>query len=163
MGWPVLSDLAEGINAVPLAAVWSETLHPLQFCGHRWIVSIQPTTIRFHSRSVRKAVSEPNPVWLSRASRAPRFAESLAGGLCQFACGCGVPITQQSNDFRSLGEPDAFPGVLGIPGDARRWSFWGSSALTRDRATALIHPDELLASLDDGHLRSEDCAASNKG
>ena len=43
-----------------------------------------------------------------------------------------------------------------IPGDARRWSCQGSNALLRDRATALIHPEDLLDCLGDGPLRSED-------
>ncbi len=34
-----------------------------------------------------------------------------------------------------------------VPGDARRWSCRGSNALLRDGATALIHPEDLLASI----------------
>ena len=46
--------------------------------------------------------------------------------------------------------------VWGIPGDARRWSCRRSNALLRDRATALIHPEDLLDYLGDGTLRLED-------
>ena len=43
-----------------------------------------------------------------------------------------------------------------VPGDARRWSCRGSNALLRDRATALIHPEDLLRCLGDGPLKSDD-------
>ncbi|WP_115160620.1 DNA-processing protein DprA [Synechococcus sp. UW86] len=43
-----------------------------------------------------------------------------------------------------------------VPGDARRWSCRGSNALLRDGATALIHPEDLLASIGEGPLRSEE-------
>ena len=43
-----------------------------------------------------------------------------------------------------------------IPVDARRWSCRDSNALLRDRAIALIQPEDLLASLGVGPLRSED-------
>ena len=43
-----------------------------------------------------------------------------------------------------------------VPGDARRWSCRGSNALLRDCSTALIHPEDLLASIGEGPLRSEE-------
>ena len=43
-----------------------------------------------------------------------------------------------------------------VLGDARRWSCRGSNALLRDGATALIHPEDLLASIGEGPLRSEE-------
>ena len=43
-----------------------------------------------------------------------------------------------------------------VPGDARCWSCRGSNALLRDDATALIHPEDLLASIGEGPLRAEE-------
>ena len=53
-GWPVLSGLAEGIDAAAIAAVWPETVHPSRCWGHPWTVSIQPTTDRCNSRLAGK-------------------------------------------------------------------------------------------------------------
>ena len=41
-----------------------------------------------------------------------------------------------------------------VPGDARRWSCRGSNALLRNGATALIQPEDLLATIGEGPWRS---------
>ena len=42
--------LRKGLMLQRIAAVWPETVHPSRCWGHRWIVSIQPTTDRCNSR-----------------------------------------------------------------------------------------------------------------
>ena len=49
-----------------------------------------------------------------------------------------------------------------VPGDARRWSCRGSNALLRDGATALIHAEDLLASIGEGPLRSEESCGKHQ-
>ena len=49
-----------------------------------------------------------------------------------------------------------------VPGDARRWSGRGINALLRDGATALIHAEDLLASIGDGPLRSEELCGKHQ-
>lgn len=49
-----------------------------------------------------------------------------------------------------------------VPGDARRWSCRGSNALLRDGATALIHAEDLLASIGEGPLRSEESCCKHQ-
>ena len=117
-------------------------------------MSIQPTTNLCNSSRQARAVGEPYPVRLPRASRALRGAESLVGCLCPSACGGGVSATQRSTDFGQLGERMQCP-VWVVPGDARRWSCRRQQCPASDGATALIHPEELFASWD-GPLKRED-------
>ena len=49
-----------------------------------------------------------------------------------------------------------------VPRDARHWSFRGSNALLRDGATALMHPEDLLASICQGPLRSEESCGKHQ-
>ena len=100
------------------------------------------------------AVDQSESVRLPCAPRALRGAEPLVGGLCPSArCG-GVSATQRSTDFGPLGEPDAVPSVGGS-GGCPPLVLSSSNALLRDGATALIHAEDLLASIGEGLLRSE--------
>ena len=49
-----------------------------------------------------------------------------------------------------------------VQGDARRWSCRGSIALLRDGATALIHPEDVLVSIGEGPLRSEESRSKHQ-
>jgi len=155
-GWPVLSGLAEGIDAaahrgcldrsgVPIAVLGTplERAYPAhhrtlqrQVGEHGLLLS----TIRSGSR-VHPGHFAARNRWLVT------FAKALVVVECPERSGALISARWASQMHCP---------IWVVPGDARRWSCRGSNALLRDQASALIHPDDLLHALGDGPLRSQD-------
>jgi DNA processing protein len=155
-GWPVLSGLAEGIDAAAHRGCLARNGAPIAVLGTP-LDRVYPA----HHQSLQQQVGRqgllvsPNrsgcrvhPGHFAARNRwLVAFAQALVVVECPQRSGALISARWASR----MQCP-----VWVVPGDARRWSCRGSNALLRDGATALIHPEELFASLGDGPLKPED-------
>ena len=144
-GWPVLSGLAEGIDVAPIAVLGTplDRVYPAHHRSLQQQVGRQGLLIS-PSRSgcrVRPGHFAARNRWLVA------FAQALVVVECPQRSGALISARWASR----MQCP-----VWVVPGDARRWSCRGSNALLRDGATALIHAEDLLASIGEGPLKSEE-------
>ena len=161
-GWPVLSGLAEGIDAAAHRGCLARNGAPIAVLGTP-LDRVYPA----HHRSLQRQVGE-NGLLLSTARSGCRvrpghfaarnrwlvtFAKALVVVECPQRSGALISARWASQ----LHCP-----VWVVPGDARRWSCRGSNALLREHAKALIHPEDLLKGLGDGPLRSEDSCRKHR-
>ena len=155
-GWPVLSGLAEGIDAETYRGCLSRKGVPIAVLGTP-LDRVYPA----HHRSLQQQVGRqgllvsPNRsgcrVHPGQFAARNRWLVAFAQALVVVEC------PQRSGALISARWASRMQcPVWVVPGDARRWSCRGSNALLRDGATALIHPEELFASLGDGPLKPED-------
>jgi DNA processing protein len=155
-GWPVLSGLAEGIDAAAHRGCLARNGAPIAVLGTP-LDRVYPA----HHQSLQQQVGRqgllvsPNRsgcrVHPGHFAARNRWLVAFAQALVVVEC------PQRSGALISARWPSRMQcPVWVVPGDARRWSCRGSNALLLDGATALIHPEELFASLGDGPLKPED-------
>ena len=155
-GWPVLSGLAEGIDAAAHRGCLARNGAPIAVLGTP-LDRVYPT----HHRSLQQQVGEQGLLLSTTRSGCrvhPGHFAARNRWLVTFAKALVVvECPQRSGALISAGWASQMDCPLWVvPGDARRWSCRGSNALLRDRATALIHPEDLLRCLGDGPLKSDD-------
>ena len=155
-GWPVLSGLAEGIDAAAHRGCLASNGAPIAVLGTP-LDRVYPT----HHRSLQQQVGEQGLLLSTTRSGCrvhPGHFAARNRWLVIFAKALVVvECPQRSGALISAGWASQMDCPLWVvPGDARRWSCRGSNALLRDRATALIHPEDLLRCLGDGPLKSDD-------
>ncbi|MBL6741809.1 MAG: DNA-protecting protein DprA [Synechococcus sp. BS301-5m-G53] len=155
-GWPVLSGLAEGVDAAAHRGCLAKNGAPIAVLGTP-LDRVFPA----HHRSLQQQVGEQGLLvsttrsgcrvhpghFAARNRWLVAFAKALVVVECPERSGALISA-RWANQMHCP--------VWVVPGDARRWSCRGSNALLRDRATALIAPEDLLRCLGDGPLRSED-------
>ena len=161
-GWPVLSGLAEGIDAAAHRGCLARNGAPIAVLGTP-LDRVYPA----HHRSLQRQVAEQG-LLLSTSRSGCRvqpghfaarnrwlvtFAKALVVVECPQRSGALISARWASQ----LQCP-----VWVVPGDARRWSCRGSNALLRAQATALVHPNDLLHGLGEGPLRSEDSRGKHR-
>ena len=161
-GWPVLSGLAEGIDAAAHRGCLAGNGAPIAVLGTP-LDRVYPA----HHRSLQRQVAEHGLLlstnrsgcrvqpghFAARNRWLVTFAQALVVVECPQRSGALISARWASQ----LNCP-----VWVVPGDARRWSCRGSNALLRDQATALVHPKDLLHGLGKGPLRSEDACGKDR-
>ena len=155
-GWPVLSGLAEGIDAAAHRGCLARSGVPIAVLG-----TPLERAYPVHHRMLQRQVAE-HGLLLSTTRSGSRvhpghfaarnrwlvtFAKALVVVECPQRSGALISARWASQMHRP---------IWVVPGDARRWSCRGSNALLRGQASALIHPEDLLHGLGDGPLRSQD-------
>ena len=155
-GWPVLSGLAEGIDAAAHRGCLARNGAPIAVLGTP-LDRVYPA----HHRALQEQVgargllvsttrtgSRVHPGHFAARNRwLVAFAKALVVVECPQRSGALISARWASQMNCPLWV---------VPGDARRWSCRGSNALLRDHATALIHPEDLLRCLGDGPMRSQE-------
>ena len=161
-GWPVISGLAEGIDAAAHRGCLIRNGAPIAVLGTP-LDRVFPA----HHRSLQQQVGEQG--LLVSATRSgcrvhPGHFAARNRWLVTFAKALVVvECPQRSGALISARWASQMQCPLWVvPGDARRWSCRGSNALLRERATALIHPEDLLRCLGDGPLKSDDARRNHR-
>ena len=154
-GWPVLSGLAEGIDAAAHRGCLAQFGAPIAVLG-----TPLDRAYPAHHRSLQQQVGEHGLLLSTTRSGSrvhPGHFAARNRWLVTFAKALVVvECPQRSGSLISARWASQMHcPVWVVPGDARRWSCRGSNALLRDQASALIHPEDLLARLGDGPLRSK--------
>ena len=161
-GWPVLSGLAEGVDAAAHRGCLARSGAPIAVLGtpldraypaHHRLLQQQ---VGEHGllMSTSRSGSRVHPGHFAARNRwLVTFAKALVVVECPQRSGALISARWASQ----LNCP-----VWVVPGDARRWSCRGSNALLRDQATALVHPKDLLHGLGKGPLRSEDACGKDR-
>jgi len=161
-GWPVLSGLAEGIDAAVHRGCLARNGAPIAVLGTP-LDRVYPA----HHRSLQRQVgghglllsttrsgSSVHPGHFAARNRwLVTFAKALVVVECPQRSGALISARWASRMHCP---------VWVVPGDARRWSCRGSNALLRDQASALVHPEDLLHDLGDGPLRSQDSCGKHR-
>ncbi len=155
-GWPILSGLAEGIDAAAHRGCLARNDAPIAVLGTP-LDRVYPA----HHRSLQQQVGRQGllvsptrsgcRVHPGHFAARNRWLVDSAKALVVVECPQRSGALISARWARRMHCP-----VWVIPGDARRWSCRGSNGLLRDRATVLIHPKDLLDCLGNGPLRSED-------
>ena len=155
-GWPVLSGLAEGIDAAVHRSCLARNGAPIAVLGTP-LDRVYPA----HQRSLQEQVGHQGLLvsmtrsgcrvypghFAARNRWLVTFAKALVVVECPQRSGALISARWASQMHRP---------VWVVPGDARRWSCRGSNALLQARATALIHPEDLLRCLGPGPLTTRD-------
>jgi len=161
-GWPVVSGLAEGIdaaahrgclarNGAPIAVLGTplDRAYPAHHRSLQWQVGEQGLLL-----STTRSGCRVHPGHFAARNRwLVAFAKALVVVECPQRSGALISARWASQ----MQCP-----VWVVPGDARRWSCRGSNALLRDQASALIQPEDLLHGLGDGPLKSEDARGKHR-
>ena len=161
-GWPVLSGLAEGIDAAVHRGCLARNGAPIAVLGTP-LDRVYPA----HHRSLQQQVgghglllsttrsgSSVHPGHFAARNRwLVTFAKALVVVECPQRSGALISARWASRMHCP---------IWVVPGDARRWSCRGSNALLRDQASALIHPEDLLHDLGDGPLRSQESRCNHR-
>ncbi|AII47593.1 DNA-binding protein [Synechococcus sp. KORDI-52] len=161
-GWPVLSGLAEGIDAAAHHGCLISNGSPIAILGTP-LDRVYPA----HHRSLQQQVAEQgllvsttrsgSRVYPGHFATRNRWLVTFAKALVVVEC------PQRSGALISARWASRMHcPVWVVPGDARRWSCRGSNALLRDRATALIHSEDLVRCLGDGPLKPDDSHGMNQ-
>ena len=155
-GWPVLSGLAEGIDAAAHRGCLARNGAPIAVLGTP-LDRVYPA----HHRSLQQQVGRQglliSPSRSGCRVRPGRFVARNRWSVAFAQALVVVECPQRSGALISARWASRMQcPIWVVPGDARRWSCRGSNALLRDGATALIHPEDLLASICEGPLRSEE-------
>ena len=155
-GWPVISGLAEGIDAAVHHGCLAEKGSPIGILGTP-LDRIYPA----HHRSLQERVgvsglllSEHGPgsaVRRGHFAARNRLVAQFARALVVVECPerSGALISARFAMERSC-------PVWAVPGDARRWSCQGSNALLQDQAAPLLQPVDFARQLGPGPLTSGD-------
>ena len=154
MGWPVISGLAEGIDAAAHRGCLDGGGRPVAVLG----TSLERVYPRHHetfqAEVSRKGLllSELSPgTAMNRGSfvERNRLIVALAKALVVVECPERSGALISARFAAQLQCP-----VLVVPGDARRWSSQGSNALLRNQASPLLEASELAEHLGAGPLMS---------
>ena len=151
-GWPVISGLAEGIDAAVHEACLQADGAPVAVLG-TGLDRVYPR----HHDAVQKAVSQQGLLISERSSQEPvqrghfahrnRLIVALASALVVVEC----PERSGALISARLAEERSCP-VWVVPGDALRWSARGSNALLQNQAAPLLSADALVRHLGPGPL-----------
>ena len=155
-GWPVLSGLAEGVDAAAHRGCLARNGAPIAVLGTP-LDRVYPA----HHRPLQEQVAEQGllisatrpgaRVHPGHFAARNRWLVSFAKALVVVEC------PQRSGALISAGWASQMQcPVWAVPGDARRWSCRGSNKLLQERATPLINPQDLLRRLGDGPLKPDD-------
>ena len=155
-GWPVLSGLAEGVDAAAHRGCLARNGAPIAVLGTP-LDRVYPA----HHRPLQEQVAEQGllisatrpgaRVHPGHFAARNRWLVSFAKALVVVEC------PQRSGALISARWASQMQcPVWVVPGDARRWSCRGSNALLHERATPLIQPQDLLRRLGAGPLKSDD-------
>ena len=151
-GWPVISGLAEGIDAAVHEACLQADGAPVAVLG-TGLDRVYPR----HHDAFQKAVSQQGLLISERSSQEPvqrghfahrnRLIVALASALVVVEC----PERSGALISARLAEECSCP-VWVVPGDALRWSARGSNALLQNQAAPLLSADVLVRYLGPGPL-----------
>ena len=155
-GWPVISGLAEGIDAAVHGGCLQADGAPVAVLG-TGLDRVYPR----HHGALQKAVSQQgllisersfqDPVRRGHFARRNRLIVAFASALVVVEC----PERSGALISARLAEQHSCP-VWAVPGDALRWSARGSNALLQIRATPLLSADALVRHLGPGPLLPPD-------
>ncbi len=151
-GWPVISGLAEGIDAAVHEACLQAHGAPVAVLG-TGLDRVYPR----HHDAFQRAVSQQGLLISERSSQEPvqrghfahrnRLIVALASALVVVEC----PERSGALISARLAEERSCP-VWVVPGDALRWSARGSNALLQNQAAPLLSADALVRHLGPGPL-----------
>ena len=151
-GWPVISGLAEGIDAAVHEACLKAHGAPVAVLG-TGLDRVYPR----HHDAFQRAVSQQGLLISERSSQEPvqrghfahrnRLIVALASALVVVEC----PERSGALISARLAEERSCP-VWVVPGDALRWSARGSNALLQNQAAPLLSADALVRHLGPGPL-----------
>ena len=151
-GWPVISGLAEGIDAAVHEACLQADGAPVAVLG-TGLDRVYPR----HHDAFQRAVSQQGLLISERSSQEPvqrghfahrnRLIVALASALVVVEC----PERSGALISARLAEERSCP-VWVVPGDALRWSARGSNALLQNQAAPLLSADALVRHLGPGPL-----------
>ena len=151
-GWPVISGLAEGIDAAVHEACLQADGAPVAVLG-TGLDRVYPR----HHDAFQKAVSQQgllisersfqDPVQRGHFAHRNRLIVALASALVVVEC----PERSGALISARLAEERSCP-VWVVPGDALRWSARGSNALLQNQAAPLLSADALVRHLGPGPL-----------
>ena len=151
-GWPVISGLAEGIDAAVHEACLQADGAPVAVLG-TGLDRVYPR----HHDAFQKAVSQQGLLISERSSQdlvqrghfahRNRLIVALASALVVVEC----PERSGALISARLAEERSCP-VWVVPGDALRWSARGSNALLQNQAAPLLSADALVRHLGPGPL-----------
>ena len=151
-GWPVISGLAEGIDAAVHKACLQADGAPVAVLG-TGLDRVYPR----HHDAFQRAVSQQGLLISERSSQEPvqrghfahrnRLIVALASALVVVEC----PERSGALISARLAEERSCP-VWVVPGDALRWSARGSNALLQNQAAPLLSADALVRHLGPGPL-----------
>ncbi len=155
-GWPVLSGLAEGIDAAAHRGCLARNGAPIKVLGTP-LDRVYPAQHRSLQQQVGRQGLLISPSRSGCRVRPGHFAARNRWLVAFAQALVVVECPQRSGALISARWASLLQcPVWVVPGDARRWSCRGSNALLRDGATSLIHPEDLLASIGEGPLKSEE-------
>ena len=160
-GWPVLSGLADGVDAAAHRGCLSAGGVPVAVIGTP-LDRVYPRHHQELQRSVANQgllLSELSPaqrVQPGNFAARNRLLVAMARALVVVECPerSGALISAQL-------AVDLQCPVWVIPGDAARWSARGSNRLLQDQAAVLLSPDDLIAHLGPGPCKSQSGGASS--
>jgi DNA processing protein len=151
-GWPVISGLAEGIDAAVHGACLQADGAPVAVLG-TGLDRVYPR----HHDALQMAVSQQGLLISERSSQEPvqrghfahrnRLIVALASALVVVEC----PERSGALISARLADQCSCP-VWVVPGDALRWSARGSNALLQNQAAPLLSADALVRHLGPGPL-----------
>ncbi|RPF85209.1 MAG: DNA-processing protein DprA [Synechococcus sp. TMED20] len=154
-GWPVLSGLAEGIDAAALRACLNAGGSPIAVLGTP-LNRAYPS----HHRRLQAAIGEKGLLLTEQAHAAPvRRGHFAARNRLLVALSCAVVVVECPERSGALitarcAVEQQCP-VWVVPGDAGRGSARGSNALLLDKAAPLLSPQQLIHHLGEGPLPSQ--------
>ena len=162
-GWPVVSGLAEGVDAAAHRGCLKAGGVPVAVLGTplNRAYPLQHAALQSEVESAGLLLTEqPKNVPVQRAYFAAR--NRLLVGLVKLVVVVECPERSGALISARLAfEMNCPVGV--VPGDARRWSAAGSNALLLDRAFPLLSPESLLSQLGAGPLAKSAGAAELSG
>ena len=167
-GWPVLTGLAEGIDAAAHRACLKAGGCPIAVLGTS-LDRVYPS----HHHRLQASIGERGLLLTEQAPAAPvRRGHFAARNRLLVALSCAVVVVECPERSGALitarcAVEQQCP-VWVVPGDAGRRSARGSNALLLDKAAPLLSPKQLIHHLGDGPLPApspemQDCAAASHG